>query len=121
MSLSRHQILAVPAAPPVAFHVPEWSGDVYIKVIDGRQRERFERIHGSPDRLDIRATLLCFALCDEKGIPIFQDQDIATINALPAPILLRLYDRALEVNRVTQEQVEELAGNSPAIPSDSSL
>jgi hypothetical protein len=111
-TLTKQQILSGRRAAPVALDVPELGGTVLVRMMNGVQRERFERVYGATDRTDIRATLLAFTVVDDEGTPLFDEKDVAAINTMvDAPVLMRLYDEALKLNRVTQDQIEELAGN----------
>lgn len=110
-TLTRDRILAVkpPVSPPI--HVPELGGSVHLRVMDGLQRERYERAHAAEGRTDLRATLLALTLSDPSGSLLFAEKDVPALNALPAPALIRLYNEAMRLNAVTDEQIEELAGN----------
>jgi hypothetical protein len=109
LSLSKSDILGLKFSPPKLVKLPE--GDVYVRVMTGKQREQFEKHLVDNDRTDLRATALAFTLSDADGNLIFTPADIPAINQLEARVLIRLHDAALEVNKITDDEVEELAGN----------
>lgn len=116
-SLGRDQLLAYRPPSPKAVEVPELGGTLHVRMIDGQQREQFEDVFVGPKNHNIRASMLAFALCDEAGNRIFTDEDIlehnaiGTINSWPASALMRLHDASMEFNKITREDIEELAGN----------
>lgn len=87
--LTRDQIFAAQdIPPPEKVDVPEWGGDVYIRVMTGAERNAWDlstiTITGSgkqtkvtPNLKDSRAKLLVLTLCDETGKRLFTDQDVA--------------------------------------------
>lgn len=110
-SLTRAALLAFKPALSDPIEVPGLEGTVRIRQMNGVQRERFERTLVGDDRTDIRASLLAFTVADDEGNLLFTPADIPAINAMPAPALMHLHDVALDFNKITDEQIEELAGN----------
>jgi hypothetical protein len=109
-ALTREQFLAFKPRPPVPVAIP--GGTIHVRTMNGSQRERFERIvRSGDDRNDVRASLIAMTACDAEGRPLFTAADIPAINALDASILMPIHDAAIEANRITPDQVEELAGN----------
>lgn len=115
----RAQILASKPALSAPVVVPEFGGaTVYLRAMNGKQRERFESAFAEEGRSDVRASLLCHVLSDADGNLLFGENDIPAINELTASALIRLYNMAMATNAISDEQVEELAGNSSATPSN---
>lgn len=109
-ALTRDQFLAFKPRPPVPVAIP--GGLIHVRTMNGAQRERFERVAQSAEgRLDVRASLIAITACDPEGKPLFGPGDIAAINEIDSSILIPIYDAAVEANRITRDQVEELAGN----------
>jgi hypothetical protein len=112
--LTRDQILGAPEPELKPIPVPEWGGEVYIKVMSGTERDRWEILaftDGKVNRDNFRATLLVKTLCDDKGNPIFTDVDVAALSAKPSPALVRLAKTAMKVNALTDSDVDELTKN----------
>lgn len=122
MSLSKSQILkAQDRAKLEKVPVPEWGGDVYLRILSGTERDQFEdetyKVRGKTvelNRTNIRARLLAICLCDEKGARLFTDADAAALGEKASPVITRLFDLAQKINGLTKADVEDLAKNSGA-------
>lgn len=118
MSLTAEQILAADDRPIEELEVPEWGGSVFIRTMSGDERDSFEadmvqNRSGDPSR-DIRgfrAKLAAHVLCDESGSRLFTDAQIKELGAKSAAALDRVMMKAQSVNRMSNEDIEELAGN----------
>lgn len=115
MALSKDQILAAPLPAPMVLHVPEWSGDVYIRIMTGTERDAFEAAvlgtDGKVTKDNLRARLLTRTLADETGARLFADGDAAALGGQSAVVLDRLYAEAMSLNGFTKSDVDELAKN----------
>ena len=108
--------------------VPEWGGDVYIKVISGTQRDAYENhllkcMKG--DRLvenrGLKIALLRLALCDQQGKLLIQtDKDAKALGDKAAPVLQRLFEKSQRINGLGDEAVDDAAKNLQATPADDS-
>lgn len=69
-----------------------------------------------------RGYLLARTLCDEQGVLLFDDpvEALEVLGGCPAGVMDRLYDEAVAFNALGSDDLEELAGNSEAAPSDDS-
>lgn len=126
--LSASDILAVEDRKTEKLYVPEWGGNVYIRTISGAERDEFEKTlvverlelnaQGLPEKVEvqdlsnIRAKLLVRVLCDAEGKPIFTTDHIAALGDKSAAALTRVYNKASELNKVSDKDIKELAGNS---------
>jgi len=126
--LSASDILAAEDRKTVKLYVPEWGGNVYLRTISGTERDEFEKTllverlelnaQGLPemkevqDLSNIRAKLLVRVLCDAEGKSIFTADHIAALGAKSAAALTRVYNKASELNKVSDKDIKELAGNS---------
>lgn len=123
MALSREQILQADGHRRECVPVPEWGGDVYVRTMTGRERDRWEsdalpeERDGKPNLDNIRARLLVLTLCDETGKRLFAAEDAAALGEQPADVLDRLYDAARKLNRLTTDSEKELEKNSASDPS----
>lgn len=107
--------------------VPEWGGSVYVKTMTGPERDQFELScitgKGKNRRMsfeNVRATAAAFTICDEKGNRLFQANEVIELGRKSGNALGRVWEVASRLNGLTQEDVEELAGNSGDGPSDAS-
>ncbi len=119
--LSRAAILEAQDILYEDVEVPEWGGWVRVKSLTGSERDEFEgslfKTSGKIQKVDIsdiRAKLVAKSICDEAGARVFTDQDIALLGRKSAAALDRVYSVAQRLSRVSNEDVDELAGNSEA-------
>lgn len=98
--------------------------DICLRVMTGAERDAFEASvddgSGKRNLANLRARLLARTLCDEEGGRIFGDGDVAQLGATPAPWLVEAFEHAQRVNGLSEKDVDEMAGNSPAGQSDGS-
>lgn len=114
--LTRDQILAADDLKRQAVAVPEWGGDVYVRMLTGGERDAFEVSAELKDRKNIRAKLLSLTVCDEAGVRLFTDADILALTGKSAAALERLFEAAMKLNRIGAKDVEELEKNSESGP-----
>ena len=121
MALNREQILAAIDCRLIEEHVPEWGGSVWLRTMTGTERDQFEaeslKRKGKDievNMANVRARLLAKTLADERGTRLFNDGEVLVLGAKSGDVLDRLYVAARRHNRLTKEDVEELAGNSSA-------
>lgn len=110
MSLTAEQILAADDMGLKKVAVPEWGGDVYIRVMSVGERDEYERMWiGQKDKgIDnFRTKYLSRVLCDDKGNLLFRDKEAALAKKSGA-VMGRLFDAAMSHNRMTEEDVTEL-------------
>lgn len=95
---------------PVKLKVPEWNGEVFIKMMSGEERDVFEFSHVDSDRKHFRARLAVFTCVDEQGRPIFKtDEDtIAKLSKKSASALTRIFATASKINKLSQQDIEDL-------------
>lgn len=102
--------------------VPEWGGDVYLRVISGTERDEYDQFlrtrTDEKGRLKegrmVRQKLLTLALCDEKAVKLIQsDADGKKLfDAKNSAILCRLFDAAQRLNYLNDSALEDSAKNS---------
>jgi len=110
MSLTAEQILAADDMGLKKVTVPEWGGDVFIRVMSVGERDEYERMWiGQKDKgIDnFRTKYLSRVLCDDKGNLLFRDREAALAKKSGA-VMGRLFDAAKSHNRMTEEDVKEL-------------
>jgi hypothetical protein len=124
MALTKEQILAADDLSREAIDVPEWGGVVYVRVLTGAERDRFESdTVGSGKKVNmanIRARLAVLCLVDGDGIRLFDDGDVIALGKKSASALSRVFNTAMRLNGMSQSDVEELAKNSGTAPSEDS-
>lgn len=111
MALTAAEILAADDLGLKKVHVPEWGGDVYIRVMSVGERDTYERMWiGKKDSgIDnFRTQYLARVLCDEKGGLLFSRDQIDALAAKSGAVMGNLFDVAMKHNRMTEEDVVEL-------------
>ena len=103
-------------------HVPELNVDVYLKRLNGNERDIFqaaqakallaEKTEGTAAFLPLFPLLLLLSLRDEDGEQIFSD--IKEIKEMDGIIIDRLATKALDVNGFTQESRAEIEKKASA-------
>jgi hypothetical protein len=128
MSLNRDQILFADDKLPTltGLHIPEWGGSVSIRVMSGRQRERFEAAVNQGSHPNLRGLFATLIVCDAQGVPLFNDADIATLGEKSSTALDRIYRAGIKLNAIGKEGIDALEKNSEAAtsgatPTDSPL
>ena len=117
-TLTREAILGMQDLGRELVEVPEWGGAIYVRIMTGMQRDTFEgkvlrdRENGDLGGLrGVRAWLVALTACDETGNCIFQLGDIADLGEKSSVALDRIFAVALRLNKLRNEDVEELLGN----------
>lgn len=129
--LSKHEIQQIDDQQVDDVDVPEWGGSVRVRGLTGEERDAYEaslieeRKRGgvgvTKKRLrNARARLIVMAAVDDAGDPLFTTEDIPWLGQKSARAVDRLAEKARELSGMTEQDEEELLGNSDADPSDGS-
>ncbi|MFE3400793.1 hypothetical protein [Streptomyces anulatus] len=128
--LSAEQILDADDLAIEDVPVPEWGGTVRVKGMSGTERDRFEAGFVGNDMKQLpkdkaleyyRARIAAACLVDQAGNKMFRSVgEIKRLSDKNAEALQRVVDVANRLSGLSQEDVEELTGNSDAAPSGSS-
>ena len=112
--LNKSEILAAKDQKLISVSVPEWGGDVMVRVMSGTERDRFESefVSGNKSVDMVRAKMVAKCLCDDAGNRLFTEQEIPQLGEKSAAVLDTLFGVCMKHNRFTKNDVEELAGNS---------
>lgn len=115
MALTRAAILEADDLEPESIHVPEWGGDVYLRVMSVGERLAFEKIFERDKQRAVPA-LLAYTLADEHGEPLFTTADLELLERKNSAVMIRLFQIATRKNALTGEDVEALEKKSPRSP-----
>lgn len=119
--LTRDQILSANDLPEMKkVSVPEWGGEVFVKVMTGRERDAFEKAHLDTKGSDVRARMVAATVCDETGKPLFSLNDVNALAAKSWIALNRVVEASSEINQVSEAAIADLEKNSSESPSDAS-
>lgn len=106
--------------------VPEWGGDVRVRVMSGLARERFERIQSdaakSGQKIDnLRERIMIATVCDELGNPLLSEEHIPVLSSKDWTSLDEVFVVGLELNGMLANSVDEAEKNSEAVQNGSSI
>lgn len=124
--LGRNDILEAKDLKRELLDIPEWDGSVYVHTLKGSERDEFEnrvvqaRKKGKLDVRGVKAHLVIVCTRDENGKPIFGLNDIGVLNEKSGKAIDRIFTAAQKLSGLTDEEVEELTGNSESVPSGDS-
>jgi hypothetical protein len=120
MALDRKSILAADDVRKEKIAVPEWGGDVFLRVLTGTDRDRFEESYSEQKMKAFRIRFLLLALCDEAGQRLFGDDEGEVLGKKSSVVINRLFEAGWKLNAFTQEAVDGLGEDSHAAPSGDS-
>lgn len=123
MSLDFATILAVQDITRKLVSIPEWGGDVYVRMLSGTERDAMEAEHnankGKP-LLNFRARIAARFLCNEAGERLCTDKQVAELGAKSSVALDRIVEAGMSLNGIGNEESTKLLGESDSAPSGAS-
>lgn len=109
--LTREEILNADDLTRKLVAVPEWGGEVYVRTMTGRERETMAASAQGSEMENVQARLVASACVDEAGERVFTLADVEDLGAKSCAALARVFTAVMELNAITDEDVEEMAGN----------
>jgi hypothetical protein len=110
--------------------VPECGGEVWIKSLNGTERDRFEasmievnkKGQSKQNLENLRARMLILVLIDpdDNDLPLFTIKDVVALGKKSAAALDRVFSAAQALNGFSQKDVEDLAEGFDDAPSEDS-
>lgn len=116
--LTKAAILEAQDLTTELIEVPEWGGSLTVRTMTGSERDVFEdsiskaTVNGRVDLRGLKVKLVVLTVLDDSGDRLFDDSDMAELNKKSASAIDRIFQVAQRLNGLTNEDVEELAGNS---------
>ena len=124
MSLTREAILQADDATRESVDVPEWGGSLFVRVMDGKERDAFEnwflQARETKNYVGFRARLTAATACDDSGVLLFKPDDIPALELKSSSALQRVYDAAMRLNRMSKDDQDDLEKNLEATTANSS-
>jgi hypothetical protein len=110
--LNKEQILGADDRKYVDVEVPEWGGTVRIGSMSADELLEYEELTeaNGMDRNDKMAAVLVRAIRDEEGRRLFTDEDIPSLKRKHPNVLLTLFRRAFELNKIGEDSAEKIQG-----------
>lgn len=127
MSL-RDEILQSDDLEKEQVHVPEWGVDLWIRSLTAAERDAYENEivkisdegETEYDPSNMRAKLVARSVVDEDGQRVFRDADVDRLGGKSGKALDRLFSVAQRLTGITDEDMDELVGNSGSARPDGS-
>ncbi len=123
--LTKEGILTAQDIETVQFEIPEWNGMIYLKSLNGRERDKFEEYITSKKKgksdvniMGVKALSVVRSAVDVDGNYLFTEKDIPDLNSKSAKALGRIFDKFCEMNGFGEEDVEDLVKNLDGEMSD---
>lgn len=125
---TRESILAADDIKLKLVLLPEWKCKLFVRTLSGLERDQWEAKLASMRkeyeektkqkfrRENVRAHFCAMTACNEKGERLFSFDDIEALGHKSGAALDRLFDAAAELNRLRNEDVEELLKNFESAP-----
>ena len=117
--LTREGILAIADIRTETTDVPEWGGTVIVQGFTGDERDDFEAtcVQGRGRKTEVnlrnyRAKLVARCCRLPDGTRMFTDDDALALGQKSAAALNRIFEVAARLSGLTEQDMEELAGNS---------
>lgn len=124
--LTREAILSADDLPTKEVPVPRWGGSVRVRSMTGCERDQFEaeivsaRRDGKISPGNVRARFVAMCVIDENGDNVFSAADIEALGKKSAATLDLIYQEILSFNALSDDDVDELVGNSVPAPNGGS-
>lgn len=126
--LTADQILTADDRTYEIVDVPEWGGQVRLRSLTGKERDHFEASlqekRGSSVKQNIenfRARLVALCVVDEEGKLLFTNkQQVLLLGNKSVAALQRVFNKANEMNGISEGDVEELTEDFDEAPDESS-
>lgn len=115
--LSKDQILAAEDITTDEVAVPEWGGTLRIKALSGTERDRLEAQitdakSGKVTLDNTVAKIVAASVVDDDGQRMFAPNEVKALGEKSARALYRVAEAAKNLSAMSDQDVEELAGNS---------
>lgn len=118
MTLSREAILAAQDLKIEKVPVPEWGGDISIRVMTGAERDAYiaevvarRNKDGTIRTEGLRELLVSLCACDADGKPLFTRDDTSKLAEKSAAVLDRLAKTITEHNAMDADATERAEKN----------
>ena len=125
--LTKEQIMAAVDLEVEEVEVPQWGGSVLVKPLTARQRGLLtsqivdQRKDGRRLKLEeIQIRTCALALVDQEGRRLFDDASMRDLARKSSAALQIVFEAAQRLSGLSDEEVEELQGNSDETPSEDS-
>jgi hypothetical protein len=117
--LTKEQILSAIDLKTETVEVPEWGGQVKVRMMTGAERDAFEEsivdVKGTSQKQNLknlRAKLCVMTMVDDNGNLVFTQDEVVALGKKSAKALDRVFGVAQKLNGLTKDDVDVLTKNS---------
>lgn len=121
--LTKAEIQAAQDAQRETVNVPEWGGALIVRGLTGNERDDYEKTIMVMKKRDLqmnikgaRARLVVMTVINEDGSLMFEPGDVSWLGEKSARALNRVTDVAMMLSGITEDDIEELAGDFTQVP-----
>lgn len=102
-ALTKEDILGASDLDRVEVEVPEWGGSVWIRPLTVAERAKTENaVKNESTGNDLFALTVSMAAVDEDGKQLFNKNDLHKLKEKNGAVVQRLYQKAVEINKVNE-------------------
>lgn len=126
--LTRDDILKAQDIRIEELDVPEWGGTLFIKSLNGEERDQLESSliemdvkKGQPKRMKteaLRSSLAALSICDKDGNKLFSIHDIRALAKKSASALDRVAFKAQEMAGISEDGIKKLTSELKKDPAE---
>lgn len=88
--------------------VPAWNTQVWIRTLSGVQRDEIEQLIVDDKRSNLKSLIAIYSICDEDGKRFFAKDKLRDMNRKSGKALDRVFAEAMELNQMSEDDIEEL-------------
>jgi hypothetical protein len=122
--LNKAQVLAAQDLMSEVVPVPEWGGDIKVRMLNGLEREEFQELTrdaaGKIVLANYSLKLLAMTIVEEDGSRMFTMDELPQLGAKSPAAIDRLFPVAARLNGLLPSSVDDAEKNSLAAPSGAS-
>jgi len=108
--ITKDQIFQTEDLTSIKVNVPEWGGEIILKVMTGADRDKYMRFISKQDGIpeNMMERLVVLTAYDEEGKKLFEDSDIPALSKKSSLVISRLFSESAKLNKISNESVDEL-------------
>lgn len=113
MLLTKEQIFACEDIRSKVVNIPQWKGDVKIRVMSIADQIEFEALNkDKKSDTDIIFAMLSLCCIDNEGNKLFDKKDLPEIKKKSSAVILKLFKECLDLNSLNEKDLDIKAKNS---------
>lgn len=110
--INKEQFLQNTACEHKDVHIEELGGEIRIKAMSIADQIKFEEESvNAKNQDDLIFQLILNCCVDENNKKLFSKEDIEAIKERAAPIIIKLFQEILKVNKLDEAEIDKLAKN----------